>query len=320
MSNRISLNRMASYWIFTIFSSYIIPIILLILFSYFLVVSGLRDLATVTLAISFLWALSLPIISALPYSYTFVLCFPAPWLGLYSIVSLWFLKLGHSDFYSFLLISVGIPLLIILLQRLMLKSVALTESLNRIIREVLTIVCLGLSIIFLSPFTLNPYETGHLIVLIVLLAGYLVFSISYVNESYRLGVLARKFKTRNLESTILNIFKKLQQKYPSQSDDIALLEYSLRSSIDFFKSGDYERSFIEGCKIIRDKTIVEPKTVINDRIDEEKTFSQVRAIILHTEIGHKPVKAQDIKKTKKELFELNIKLYERIFEFLEKIE
>jgi len=301
-------------------------VILFLMFLYFFITFGTVIFSISGIYILFLfYAFSLPLISSLPYSFTYYFCLPSPFIGLWTSVILWMIKIGYANVFS-AIVSETIVLIIVIylhlfsVKRLFIQKIRISD-LSRIGIGALSLILLELSIVLVNPFSLNPDKLGDLITLGSLWIGYLAFSMIYINETYRIKALANLLKTRNLDATISDIFIKLRQKYSKQTDDLELLEYYTRSSIDFFRKGDYESSFTWCYKIIREKTVVNPIEIVNDKMEgNEGTFSEIRTKLMHSRRKEERITPEDIKNIRKNLFDLNLRLFKRAFEFLNKLD
>jgi hypothetical protein len=175
---------------------------------------------------------------------------------------------------------------------------------------------LGLMVVNPSAFVLDPMV--EVFYFSVILFGYVAASMLYVNESYRLYALSNRLKVQNLQKEMSELWAKILVKYPNAQSDLDLLQYYFDESLRCFLEGDFEKSFIWGYKVIREKTVADPNEYVDDKRAGKLSLSEIRNTLEHSRRkGH--VEASKIRSIVRNLFHDCLDLLEREHELIVQI-
>lgn len=300
---------------------------LVILYALAVIISKAGLSIVTVLLVVFLYALLIPVLSNLPYSFTYYICLPIPYAGAWIAIVFFVSKHAIRDPLKALL-PVIVPLGLLAIFHLLTRdrsSIGLlpVSFASRVSVGGMAIVLLALATLFTSPTGVQLGFLEELFVFWTLIVGYVGFSIPGVNLTYRRMKLSAILHTRNIEAKVADYEQNLWRKYSDKLGDVDLLMYYLKSVIAHFLNGDFEGSFADGYKIIREKTVVDPTLHVSvNRGENELTFSEIRTILMHSRsksLKEKYVSVDLIKRTKTKLFDYDLELLDRIFEFLENI-
>jgi hypothetical protein len=150
----------------------------------------------------------------------------------------------------------------------------------------------------------------------------LLFSITSIiglNMSWRTLILNRELGIRDRQRFILKTKDELLKKNANQDvrNDVDLLMYYLRSSLDSFVEGNFDDSFMDAYKIVFDSkgTAFKAIHVLPENKDRQKRFREIRNCLSHAHIDERKTKEtneekkkdlQKLKDTHKRLFQDNL--------------
>lgn len=112
----------------------------------------------------------------------------------------------------------------------------------------------------------------------------------------------------------------MENKFFDQQRDLDLLRYYLGDALRLFVEGDYEMAFISGYKVINEETIVNPRDYVSVERKGKPSFSEVRALLMHSRRKRTQIDVKRIKETKRNLPQDCLELLERCFTLLKRIE
>jgi len=266
-----------------------------------------------------------PLLSHISHSKTYFVLLPAPYIGAWFISMMFSISFSLQNVYFIYLVS-AIPVIIVTLMHLFsrMRNILLgriyLSSLARIgfMEASLIFLLIGPSVLRSEPLKLEPFN--KVVFYVLLLVLYCSFSITYVNSAYRYRVMCKVLKANKIEDKIDVMWKKLTQKFPNKKEDVELIRYYFFDAIRQFEEGSYESAFLSAYKIIREKTVVDPRNYISDKREgDPSSFSQIRAILVHSRRKHTEISPKTIRETKIKLPKYALEVIERGAEFLEKI-
>ena len=186
---------------------------------------------------------------------------------------------------------------------------------------------LVMSVIFSNPELMGVPSLSILIVVSSLVFLYLAFSVLGLNVTYRNRLLNEKLGTKDFASKLIDLEEELLKRHPQKLDTVYFFSFVLRSAMDDFAYGDYERSFLDGYRIIHDKIIRNPKTIVNKKVDEKTLdeYRRIRVFLVHGFLKEKksrlevPVQVEDVVWARKVLFQKTLDLIELAYYVATKI-
>jgi hypothetical protein len=183
------------------------------------------------------------------------------------------------------------------------------------------------AIVISNPDFVKLFTVGSLTIFLVLIGGYIAFSVQGLNTTYRAKLIDNLLDKKPLLG-LGNINKTLTGKYPNDSDFIGFVLFLLRSSIDNFVFGDYEQSYADSYRIINDRFIldnnaafVEAKTVTlrYKSATDLDDYRKIRTFLFHGYLqernvgakkGDKAISVRDLVETKRVLYKKTLELIE----------
>lgn len=299
-------------------------LVLSLVFGYFLLLytkSG--DLLNLSIGMMILWAILLPLLSSIPYSFGYIICLPSPifgtWLLLMVQTEKYVILFNYLRMLEFLLSFLLVFAVHVLTRgRTMFWKIPMA-SISRYSVAAISTMFLVLGFMLSNPSAFKLDAPSEIFYFSVVLLAYIASSMLYINSSYRLYVLSKRLGVLNLESELSKIWTAIEKKFPNSKNDLDMLQYYFYESLRSFLEGDFERSFIWGYKVIREKTIVDPLKYVDDkRTNKKQSFSDIRNTLEHSRRkGH--VDTSKIRQIVKNLFHDCLDLLEREFVFIKKV-
>jgi hypothetical protein len=261
-------------------------------------------------------------------------------LGTGLIIIFWLNLYGMGNMpYSFLSLS-GIPI-VVLLHVFTRKGFAIHREylyggLGLDLRRITRILSIPVepfllfAAIFVSiPDYIKLPTFGSLTVFIALFGIYVAFSLQGLNAAYR-AMLLDSLLSRQKSLRLSAIERSLVAKYPTEPDSIGFISFILKSSMDNFVLGDYERCFFDCYRIINDPIIVNNKLSVdpipitkkhaNAKVLDE--YRKIRVFLAHgylqqrktgTQQSQTSISIQDVVWAKKMLFGKTLDLIQLSF-------
>ena len=305
-----------SWYVFTLF----IILLVAIIYSFFVFVQNQTNWF---LTIAILWAILLPIICSFPYGFVYFFSIPAPFLGtVFSLMMVIEKYVGISVtgfliavFLSFVLVT-GFH--IMTRKRTMFWKLPMS-SLSRLGIATSSLIFLILAMAVISPPILGATPQSEFFFLAAGIFGYVATSMLYVNSSYRLYLLSNRIGTFTLNKLLSEKWKNIEKKFPSEQKDVNLLRYCFNESFTSFLDGNFEKSFVWGYMVIREKTIVDPTELVNDKREGKSSFAEIRTTLQHSRRGDKHIETERIRKVMKNLSDDALDLLEREISLINKV-
>lgn len=296
-------------------------LILIFTFSYFALLY-LQTRANLFLGIAILWAILLPVLSSFPYSFSYILSLPSPIFGTWILVMILIEKYVNLSIYLMCLGLFSALFLVYIFHALTRGRTMFWKlpmaSLARSGVAAISVMLLGLGVIVVNPSAVVLDSTVELFFFSTVLLTYVGSSMLYINFSYRLFVLSNRLNVLHLENDLSTIWKEIEKKHPNQRGDLDLLQYYFSESLRSFLEGDFEKSLIWGYKVIREKTIVDPREYVDDKRPNKPSFGDIRNTLMHSR-REEHIEAGKIRQIIKNLFNDCLDLLEREFIFIKKI-
>lgn len=203
-------------------------------------------------------------------------------------------------------------------------------DLKRITRMGMTFLApffLVMNVTFSVPEFMNIPSWSLLIVVSSLIFFYITFSILGLNVVYRTRLLNEKLRTGDFNSKLNQLEAALLEKYPKKPGTVEFFSFVLRSAIDDFVYGDYERSFLDGYRIIHDRIVQDPTAIVKKKIDEKTLdeYRRIRVYLVHGFLSEKksklkvPIRVDNVMWARKALFQKTLDLIHLAFYVAEKI-
>jgi len=275
------------------------------------------------LTITLIWAIILPLISDLPYSGVYWVSIPSPFLGiLFGLMSLVQKYIGLSVAWFLLVVLVSFTLVIgfhIGTRKRAVFWKFQMSSLSRLGIATSSVIFLALAMAVIYPSILATNLQNELFYFTVAILGYITTSMLYINSSYRYYVLSDRIGTNNLEKYLSGKWKNIEKRFSSEQQDLDLLQYYFHESYTSFLEGDFEKSFVWGYKVIREKTVVNPTEFVDDKREDKPSFSEIRNTLQHSRREDTHIGTQTIKKVMKNLCDDALDLLEREITFIKKV-
>jgi len=179
---------------------------------------------------------------------------------------------------------------------------------------------------FSNPEFIKFPSLSALILVSSLIGVYMAFSLLGLNVTYRAMRLDETLHTKNSSLSIEAIETGLKSRYGNSQESIDLVAFLLRSAMDDFIYGDYERSFLDSYRIINDKIIVDPLLVdplpVTQKKANERTldeYRKIRVFLVHGFLQERksklitPINISDVMWAKKVLFKKTLDLIKLSF-------
>ena len=302
---------------------YLIVLFLVVFLAFlYVVLRSLQTEANIFIGMVMVWAILLPVLSSFPYSLSYHVCLPSPMFGVWLMITALLEKYIVLPSYSIvatyaLSLSLVYAFHILTRNRVMFWKFPIAR-LSRSSIAAVSVIFLAMGMFIVNPSSMNFDAATLVLYFVILLFGYTAASMLYVNSSYRLFKLGERLGVLNLDKRMSEIWTKLHEKFPLAEKDIELLEYYFNESLYGFLEGDYEKSFIWGYKVIREKTVVNPLEYVDDKRPNKQSFSEIRNTLEHSRRqGH--VDSTKIRQMVGNLFNDCLDLLEREFEFMKKV-
>ena len=307
---------------FRLMSSFLI-IVLVFLYFIFWYFQTERNLFELSLGMAIIWVILLPILSNLPYSFSYMVLLPSPifgtWILIMTLIEKYAIRLSYFRLLAFIL-----SLLLVLSfhaltrQRTMFWKVSMA-SLSRSSIASVSLIFFVIGIILINPLDFVLDTATGLFYFIIVLLGYVASSMLYINYGYRLFVLSNRLNFLNLENVLSRKWREIEEKYSHQQRDMDLLQYYFSESLRCFLEGDFERSFIWGYKVIREKTIVNPMEYVDDKRANKPSLGGIRNTLMHSRREKEHTETRKIRMVTKNLFNDCLDLLEREFFFISRV-
>ena len=253
--------------------------------------------------------------------YTYIIILPIPFLGTW-IISFTFLSSLNAPMPLLCLLSSLIPVSLITIMHLIsrMRSVLGRVPLAVISRQgtaLMSLLLLYTSIAIFGSVKLTSLNKVEIYCMLLLF--YAATSIIYVNSMYRYRLLCKKLNLRRLEPELSKLWSKIERKFADQSEKVDLLRYYFYNALYWFIEGEYEKAFMEGYKVIRETTVVDPTKYVDDKRENKPSFSEVRTVLMHSKRKKLEIDVKRIRETKKHLPQDCMDLLERDILFLKEI-
>jgi len=177
---------------------------------------------------------------------------------------------------------------------------------------------LVMNMTFSNPEFVSMPSLSLLIVVSVLIFLYLAFSVLGLNVAYRTELLNEKLGAKDFASKLTHLGRELLKRHPRKKQTVNFFSFVLRSSVDGFIYGDYDRSFLDSYRIIHDKIIRNPNEIAEKKADEKTLdeYRRIRVFLVHGFLKEKksglevPIQVEDIVWARKVLFQKTLDLIE----------
>jgi len=200
------------------------------------------------------------------------------------------------------------------------------KRINRISGTIVEPMFLVMITSFSNPDFIKFPGLSALIVVSSLIGVYMAFSLLGLNVTYRAKQLDETLHTEEFSLRIEGIETRLKSKYANSQESINLVSFLLRSAMDDFIYGDYERSFLDSYRIINDKIIVAPQPVdplpVTRKKASEETldeYRRIRVFLVHGFLQERkskletPINVSDVIWARKVLFKKTLDLIKLSF-------
>jgi hypothetical protein len=282
----------------------------------------LQSQVNVYLGIALIWAILLPVLYVFPYNFSYFLCLPSPILGAWLLITVQIEQIvGFSLYLPLISMATSFSLVLVFhfltRKRAMLWNLPMA-TLSRIGMASISVIFLLLGFMIINPSAMVLDMKTRLFYFMLVLLAYICSSMLYVNYSYRQFVISNRLNVLRFEEKLSKIWMNINKKFPDKQNDVNLLQYYFYESLRGFLEGNYEKSFIWGYKVIREKTLVDPCKYINDKRTNKPSFSDIRNTLEHSRRkGH--VDTLKIRRILKNIFDDCVDLLEREFNFIKKL-
>lgn len=137
-------------------------------------------------------------------------------------------------------------------------------------------------------------------------------SLIYINSAYRYKLICKRLNTNKIEDQITPAWEKIEKRFSNKKEDVELLRYYFLEAIRLFEEGSFEMAYFSAYKIIREPTVVDPREYVSDKREgEPSSFSEIRAILMHS-------RRKDIQVSPKKISEIKVKLPEYALEIIQR--
>lgn len=193
------------------------------------------------------------------------------------------------------------------------------SSLSRLGIATSSVIFLILTMAVISPPILGVNPQSEFFFLAVGIFGYMATSMLYVNSSYRLYLLSNRIGTSNLDKLMSEKWNNIEKKFSSEQKDVDILRYYFNESLTSFLDGNFEKSFVWGYMVIREKTIVDPTEFVDDKREGKSSFAEIRTTLQHSRRGGTHIETERIRKVMKNLSDDALDLLEREISLINKV-
>ena len=182
----------------------------------------------------------------------------------------------------------------------------------------------GLLFVFGTSKTISQSVYDQLFFLT--LALFVFTGVFGVNQLFRGAMLKKELKIINRETYPSQVKDELMKKTNACEGEVDLLAYYLKSALNSFVEGDYERSFMDAYKIVFDnkRKAFEHIYVLPENTERQQYFANIRDALSHAKHSIKGKKENDkerldrIKESKKKLYKSTLELLKIVkFEFID---
>lgn len=137
---------------------------------------------------------------------------------------------------------------------------------------------------------------------------FIFVTIQMLNRTYHSRVLNENLKISSVEEYTTKCERMLLNKFKTETSDVDLLVYYLRSSFEHFIEGNFFRSFVDAYKIVFDEDGKAFKRIyiLVDAKERMKKYSRIRAVLAHAK--GRGAKLPEIKEVRRKLFDETIDL------------
>jgi hypothetical protein len=277
---------------------------------------------TLFLVIIILWAISLPIFSSFHHSFIYVISLPAPIFGSWFLLTNLLAKYVEFSGY-WALAATGLSILLVFAFHFATRSKTMFWKASKSGLTRSSIAASSAIFIFFGIFVLNPsgFSLGissEIFYFSVAFLAYVTSSMLNINYQFRVFALNNRIGVTNVQRKLTQVLAQIEKRFPDSQRDFDVLQYYFRESLTSFLDGDFERSFIWGYKVIREKTVVNPCEYVNDKREGKPSLSDIRNTLEHSRRkGH--VDTTEIKKILRNLFGDCLDLLQREFELIKLI-
>ena len=266
----------------------------------------------------------LPALSAINDARIFFVVFPVPILGSWAI-SVYYLASYSLPALQGSIIASAIPVVLTLPFHLAtrMRNMVFNRPMSSASR-----LSFGLasSIFFLfAPIVLASVHIelnyAYIVALFSMLQiAYVLSSLHLVNTTYRYRMLCRKLNVSSIQGKEKEIWRVIERKFSRQQNDVDLLRYYYKETINSFLEGAYEESFLSGYQMICERTVADPKNYISDKRDgTPESFSEIRTILMHSRRKETEIDVKTIRDTKRKLPQYCVELLHRDFALLKTV-
>lgn len=305
--------------------SWTVPILFIIMlivlaFSFFVLIQNQTNFFFALIAV---WGIALPIISDLPYSEIYLLSIPAPFCGTLFVLMLLTSKyVGLTIPIYWILLVISVVLVsafhILTRSRTMIWKFSMAYV-SRAAIGVSSIILLALAMVVVNPSLALANMHSELFYFSVALIAYIASSMLYVNSSFRRYILNKRIGTSNLNRFLSEKWEKIKNEYSAKQNDVDLLQHYFHESYTSFLEGNFEKCLLEGYKVIREKTVVNPKEIVDDKREDKPSFNEIRNTLQHSRRNKSPVELEKIRKVIKNLYADCLDLLEREIVFIQMV-
>lgn len=178
-----------------------------------------------------------------------------------------------------------------------------------------------MSATFSNPEIMNLPSYSLFIVVLSLIVLYATFSVLGLNVAYRIRLLDGKLHAKDYTSKIGHLEAELIKRHPKKLKTISFFSFVLRSAVDDFAYGDYDKAFLDSYRIVHDKIIQNPKEIVKNKVGDKtlEEYRRIRVFLIHGFLEEKksrlevPITVEDVVWAKKVLFQKTLDLIELAF-------
>jgi hypothetical protein len=298
---------------------FIITLIVLT-FSFFALLQNQTNFFFALIAV---WGIALPIISDLPYSQIYLLSIPAPLFGTLFVLMLLtskYIELTMPVYWILVVISAVLVSVFHVLTRS--RTMIWKFSMAYVSRAAIgvsSIILLALAMVVVNPSLALTNTHSELFYFSAALVAYIASSMLYVNSSFRRFVVNKRIGTSNMNSFLSHKWEEINKEYSAKQNDVNLLQHYFDESYTSFLEGNFEKCLLEGYKVIREKTVVNPKEIVDDKREDKPSFNEIRNTLQHSRRNKSHVELEKIRKVIKNLYNDCLDLLEREIVFIQKV-
>ena len=265
-----------------------------------------------------------PILALFRRKYIYYAILPVPYLGSW-LISVFYLSTSHMPILQTSLVTSIIPTLAVTIlhmtsrNRNMLGRWPMT-SLGRVWSSAASAIFIGAAPYVLGVTTGGAQTTSGIMYYVALLLAYSMSSMLYVNSAYRYRVMCQSLRVSNLDSRMIDIWRKIGERFSGKEGDVDLLRYYFTESVRLFEEGDYETAFLSGYKVISEVTVANPKDFVkSEREDPKLSFSDIRTTLMHSRRKDIQIDIGKIREKRRNLPKYCVEVLQRGYEFLQRI-